>query len=228
MFYIYCYSNKDIIDKLNKEYNNESFNKDKYVQISSSFMIHTKLAVIDVSKKNANNVLKSIKKSSEQKFMPIVFINVPTDQALFYYEKYTFSTVFTKDANSNDIIKKIKGFTVELIKLKDRNEKFVRLTTNKKEICVLQSDIIYIESGRNRTIVHTFENSFSCKYIKISDCKKIFGDDFIICHRSFAVNRFYISNINMSDRIIYLCDGNYSVNMGRVFKQDFLTEIGLM
>ncbi len=182
------------------------------------------VAIIDVSLDSSKEFLKSLEKLSKEKPIPIIFINFEKE----HYEdisKFQFVTIFNRDCDLDYIITHIDN-VLKIISQKE-NIKLIKLFSNKKEIYIRHDNIIFIESGRNKTIIHTNFEVIECKAIKISDCKNALSDCFVKCHRRYAINKSYVNKVNISEKIVYLNNGQNKVSIGRAYKDLLLYDLGL-
>lgn len=224
MLNMYCCVIKSDLEKIIEYF----IEFEEIIKISNKLTENTNFIIIDSSIKKSKEKLEEIKNVNKIRFVPITFFNVSHSYKTVYNEQFLFSTVFDKNNSLEFILKEISCVIKSIVQVNNGRRKFVKLMTNKKEICLLQDEIIFIESGRNKTIVHTANDSINCKYIKICECKKTLGNEFVVCHRSFAVNKNHISAIKITERTIKLANNKYSVSIGRVYKEQFLNEIGML
>lgn len=74
-----------------------------------------------------------------------------------------------------------------------RNSK-LRINYNYNSYIIPNRDIIYIQSDKRLSVIHTTAEKFKT-YKKLSDMLDELPDTFIRCHQSFIVNRDYIRNV---------------------------------
>ncbi len=182
------------------------------------------VAIVDISLERSKAYLSTLEKLSRENRIPIIFINF-NKEYIEDISKYQLVTVFNEDFDRDYIITEIVNI-LKFISEKDK-AKLIKLFCNKKEIYIKHENIIFIESGRNKTIIHTDCESLECRAIKISDCKNALSDCFVICHRKFAINKSYVNKVNISEKIVYLNNGQYKVNIGRAYKNTLLCDLGL-
>lgn len=75
----------------------------------------------------------------------------------------------------------------------DRNSK-LRINYNYNSYIIPYRDIIYIQSDKRLSVIHTTAEKFKT-YKKLSDMLEELPDTFIRCHQSFIVNRDYVRNV---------------------------------
>lgn len=74
-----------------------------------------------------------------------------------------------------------------------RNSK-LRINYNYNSYIIPNRDIIYIQSDKRLSVIHTTAEKFKT-YKKLSDMLEELPDTFIRCHQSFIVNRDYVRNV---------------------------------
>lgn len=74
-----------------------------------------------------------------------------------------------------------------------RNSK-LRINYNYNSYIIPYRDIIYIQSDKRLSVIHTTAEKFKT-YKKLSDMLEELPDTFIRCHQSFIVNRNYVRNV---------------------------------
>ena len=85
-------------------------------------------------------------------------------------------------------------------------------------ISIPYSKIYYIEVRGKKIYVRLKEKEYS-KYETMDNMMKQLPDDFIRCHRSFVVNKTYITRLKISENTIYLQD-DIMVPLSRSYKPD--------
>lgn len=85
-------------------------------------------------------------------------------------------------------------------------------------ISIPYSKIYYIEVRGKKIYVRLKEKEYS-KYETMDNMMKQLPDDFIRCHRSFVVNKSYITRLKISENIIYLQD-DIIVPLSRSYKPE--------
>lgn len=90
---------------------------------------------------------------------------------------------------------------------------------------VVKEEIIYIEVKDKNCWVYTATNEIKPR-ISLQEIKeKLSEDQFIQVHKSFIVNIKHIENVNLTANTIAV--DNNSIPIGRVYKQDFIQQLGL-
>ncbi len=219
MIKLFCCISSDDFDMLNL-----------YTNINNKTIISEKptndidVAIVDISLESSKEFLNTLEKLSREQKTSIIFINFDNE----YFEKiskFQFVKIFNKDCERDYIITNINSI-LKFISQKE-DIKLVKLFSNRKEIYIKHENIIFIESGRNKTLIHTDYEVLECKAIKISDCKNALSDCFVKCHKKFAINKSYVNKVNISEKIVYLNNGQIKVSIGRAYKDHLLYDLGL-
>lgn len=83
-----------------------------------------------------------------------------------------------------------------------RNSK-LRINYNYNSYIIPYRDIIYIQSDKRLSVIHTTAEKFKT-YKKLSDMLEELPDTFIRCHQSFIVNRDYVRNVEGNQFLLSL------------------------
>lgn len=97
-----------------------------------------------------------------------------------------------------------------------KDEKKLIVENRQGKIAIPYSSIYYIEVREKKVFVRLKEKEYS-KYESMENMIKELPEDFIRCHRSFVVNKNYISRIKLSENTIYLED-EIMVPLSRSYK----------
>lgn len=223
---VYCCIENSLFEVLTNHYANLKNNYD--IELTNELAINPNIVILDLENKKSKNIIASLKRYSNNKFLPIIFINAKENNKIFYYDNFPFSSVLCKSILVEDIVENIKRKINILNECNIDPFEIIKVTTDKKDLIILKKDIIYIESYSNKTVLHCKDKSIFCKHTKLSDCKTFFGDEFLVCHRKYAVNKSHISSINTSNKVVYLYNNRKCVKIGRVFKKTFLEEVYML
>jgi len=116
------------------------------------------------------------------------------------------------------ILKTLRSSEMRLNQLEANKERNLKTTitikVNRKNIPILISDIVLIESFRDFVKVHMQTEQFTTK-MKISAFQAALPDSFLRIHRSFLINRNYIQTFR-KDQVELM---NQSYPIGRTYKK---------
>lgn len=99
-----------------------------------------------------------------------------------------------------------------------KEEKMLVIQNRQGKINIPYSKIYYIEVREKQVFIRLKEKEYS-KYESMENLIKELPETFIRCHRSFVVNRSYISRVKLSENTIYLED-TIAVPLSRSYKSD--------
>lgn len=104
---------------------------------------------------------------------------------------------------------------------KAEEESFI-VDTRDGQTRIPYSNILYFEAAQKRIHIRLKNESFVCMGT-LDALEESLPDYFVRCHRSFVVNRQYISNIRFADSIIFLA---YDMNipLSRSYKDRFKSQ----
>lgn len=116
--------------------------------------------------------------------------------------------------------------------LADINERCKNDKREKKEFFAVQrmnetsyvplEDIVYFETSTKKHVLNLVaEGAFIEFYGKLADIQEQLGEAFVRTHRSYLVNRSFISGINKQKKLIQLTNGN-TVLLSRTKKNEIL------
>ncbi len=178
--------------------------------------------ILDTSKPGDSSGLKfveSIRKIEWYEFAPVIFVTSLEDSKLYSYEQLHCYNFIEKPFDTN--------------KLKKIIEKCLRFPAYKKEektlyfrkdgiiLSVESDDIVYAECNNHIIYIHTKErDTMSVPYITLKKLiSELEGLNFIQCSRNTIINKHFIHNIDITNRIIQLKDNYGSLEIGIMYKK---------
>lgn len=105
----------------------------------------------------------------------------------------------------------IQDFMLEKEKLK---QAFLEVISNRKNIKIKYTDIIYIESLADYVTIHTNKEKIKTKE-KISNLEEILPDSFLRIHRSFIINKDKLKSFSFDQLIVE----DIPLNIGRTYRK---------
>ncbi len=104
---------------------------------------------------------------------------------------------------------------------KTATEDFVFFNVNKKHHKVMISDIIYVESLKDYSCIHTVQEKLVVKGNLGTTLKELPADRFIRIHRSFAIAFSALSSYSQTEVEL----NSLSLPLGKSYREDFLSRI---
>ncbi len=95
---------------------------------------------------------------------------------------------------------------------------FIEIKSGSNLYRIRAADIIYIEKVSYKTIIHMVSNEIYCYDTLESIENRLSGNNFVRCHKSFIVNRDYISNINTKEKKVVFESGQFCFIGGKYKK----------
>lgn len=167
----------------------------------------------------------SIRKLPQYSFTPVIFITSSEDPKMHaFHELHCYGYIekpFDKEEVKELIIKALK-FPIQ--ENEDRN---IYLRTEGIMYSVKVKDIIFIEIGRRKMVVHTVNESITVSYMTSEKMlKELDSSDFVQCSRKNIVNKKYVEQIDFVNRYIKLKDMEEYIEIGSTMKERVKHEFG--
>jgi two-component system response regulator LytT len=107
--------------------------------------------------------------------------------------------------------------------LEEKEERILVVENRQGKINIPYSQIYYLEVREKKVFIRLKEREYS-KYETMENMMKILPSNFIRCHRSFAVNKNYITRVKLSENTIYL-ENQITVPLSRSYKAEIKEHI---
>ena len=183
------------------------------------------LFIIDIQLQDykGTNLAMQLRELQEYKYTPIIFETGMVQEELFAYRDIKCYSFIVKPFEKDEFIIALK----EALELSDKitnNIKTIRIEQKQFIFDYTITDIVYIESFGKKMVIHTKTNALGIKEDTISGytLKRILDliDDsnFIQCHKSFIVNKFYIEKIDKVNQNIKLKGFKVTIPIGNKYK----------
>lgn len=163
--------------------------------------------------------VENMRKISHYTFAPVIFITSLEDAKLYTYENLHCYSFIEKPFD----IKRLKGLIEQCLRFEESKDITKTLYFRKDGIilAIEREDIVYAECINHLMHIHTRQRDvLEIPYITLKkllediDCK-----DFIQCSRSTILNKKYINNMDIPNRIIQLKDGFGRLEIGITYKK---------
>lgn len=178
--------------------------------------------ILDTSRPGDVSGLKfaeNIREVASYRFVPIIFITSLEDSRLYTYEKLHCYCFIEKPFDEE----KVKQSVEQCLNFPKSDKESKTLFFRKEGIilAVEREDITYAESREH--IMHIYTGQGDVLKIPYITVKKILEEvdspDFIQCSRNTIVNKKYVQNVDVPNRLIHLKSGLGTVEIGVRYKK---------
>ena len=178
--------------------------------------------ILDTSRPGDSSGLKfvdGIRKIDRYAFTPVIFVTSLEDARLYTYEKLHCYSFIEKPFDPN----KLKELVIQCLSFPSIEQKRKTLYFRKDGIILAadREDIVYAECINHVLNIHTIQaDLLSIPYVTLKKfLSDVDSDDFIQCSRSTVVNRCYIHNVDITNRVIQLKNQMGTVEIGIMYKK---------
>lgn len=161
--------------------------------------------------------VEDIRRIKRYGFTPVIIVTALYDQKLITYEElhcYSFiEKPFDKD--------RLKGLIEEALAFPgtDSGTKTLKFRKDGIILAVERARIVYVESINHILNIHTTNDVMRIPYKTIKDFfEEVDSNDFLQCSRSIVVNRRYVHNVDLVNRVIQFQEGMGRVDIGIMYK----------
>ncbi|MBD5492649.1 MAG: response regulator transcription factor [Lachnospiraceae bacterium] len=162
---------------------------------------------------------ENIREMESYRFVPIIFITSLEDSKLYTYEKLHCYSFIEKPFDEETVKQSVE----QCLKFPESSKGSKTLFFRKEGIilAVEREDITYAESSEH--IMHIYTRQGDVLKIPYITLKKLLEEvdspDFIQCSRNTIINRSYIQNVDIPNRMIRLKGSSGMVEIGVMFKK---------
>lgn len=162
---------------------------------------------------------ENIRRMEPYRFVPIIFITALEDSKLYTYEKLHCYRFIEKPFDEEQVKQSVE----QCLKFPENGKERKTLFFRKDGIvlAVEREDITYAESCEH--IMHIYTRQGDVMKIPYITMKKLLEEvdspDFVQCSRNTIINRKYIQNIDITNRVIHLKGEFGKVEIGVMFKK---------
>lgn len=183
------------------------------------------IAFIDIQMDEMDGI--TLTKNLSKKTIPILVsgsekyaLDAFTVDAVDYLVKPFTNEKFNNAVNKALDLVLAKRLKTEFEKNSDTNNKHITIVFKRKSHKIALNDIKYIESKKEYLIIHTINNNV--KYLdSLKNIALVLNKNtFIKVHRSFIINKKFITSHNSSSVTI---DNDFTINIGRIYRASFKT-----
>ncbi len=142
----------------------------------------------------------------------IIFVSAYPSAALDTFEVNAFRFI-AKPIDREKLFKALDDYRANA-----ELERSLLFRTHNGTVCIKESDIIYCESDKRHTIIHTADETYEI-LINIKEIEKLLSQDYFFrCHRAYIVA---FSHIKSHDSIDIILDNNAKAYISRSRLSDF-------
>lgn len=166
------------------------------------------------------NFVENIRKIKGYGFTPVIIVTSLQDEKLITYEKlhcYSFiEKPFDKD-RLKSLIEEASAFPGT-----DSGTKILKFRKDGIILAVDRDHIVYVESNNHVLHIHTtYDDVLHIPYKTIKGfLEEVDSNDFLQCSRNTVINRRFVHNVDLVNRVIQLQKGMGRVNIGIMYKNE--------
>lgn len=179
--------------------------------------------ILDTSRPGDSSGLKfvdGIRRIDRYSFTPVIFVTSLEDARLYTYEKLHCYSFIEKPFDPN----KLKEMVMQCLNFPTVEQKRKTMYFRKDGIILAadREDIVYAECINHILNIHTAQGDLlSIPYVTLKKfLLEVDSDDFIQCSRSAVVNKCYIHNVDITNRVIQLKNQMGTVEIGVMYKKE--------
>ncbi len=185
--------------------------------------------ILDTSHPGDTSGLKfveNIRSVERYAFIPIIFITSLEDAKSYTYENLHCYRFIEKPFAVDKVTQTIE----QCLKFPGKGKEIKTLYFRKDGIIVAvdREKIVYVESMNHILNIHTMQGDvLKIPYITLKELiEEIDSLEFIQCSRNTIINKMFVQNVDISNRIIQLKDGFGRIGIGIVFKKKMADYFG--
>ena len=178
--------------------------------------------ILDTSRLGDSSGLKfvdGIRDIDRYAFTPVIFVTSLEDARLYTYEKLHCYSFVEKPFDPN----KLKELIIQCLNFPSIEQKRKTMYFRKDGIILAadRDEIVYVECINHILNIHMKQGDLlSVPYVTLKKfLSDIDSDDFIQCSRSAVVNKRYIHNVDITNRVIQLKKQIGTVEIGIMYKK---------
>lgn len=162
----------------------------------------------------------SIRKIERYAFVPVIFVSSLEDARLYTYEKLHCYSFIEKPFDPNklkELVKKCLSFPAS-----ESMRKTLYFRKDGIILAVDREDIAYVDCISHVLHIHTTQGDLLCiPYVTLKKFLEDVGStDFMQCSRNSVVNKSYIHNVDITNRVIQLKNQMGTVEIGVMYKKE--------
>lgn len=204
----------DSIEIISTEYSSKALD----ISIRSNIDIF----ILDIGLKDYSGIKlgQELRKLNKYIITPIIFITSMINEELKAFREIHSYAFITKPFKKE----KVKNIFAPIIQSFTENHQENNLTINQKEetYIIPMNEIIYIESQLKRIYIHTLNDEYEIKTYTLNKLIEILNDDFIRVHRSYIINKKYITKIDRTKWVLHFKNIAKYMPVSRKYKNQLM------
>lgn len=153
----------------------------------------------------------------------IVFISEHMEYLLQSFKVRAFDFL-PKPVTKNILEKCLLDINDDMARWTSPRNKQIQVKTGSNVFFINEDEIVYIEKFGNKSVVHSAGSMISCYESLESFEKRLDSIIFIRCHKSFIVNKRYISEVRLNSMEVLFITG-HKCYVGRKYKERLLGNV---
>lgn len=162
--------------------------------------------------------VENIRQIKSYGFTPVIIVTSLYDEKLVTYEELHCYSFLEKPFDEGRLKRQIE----EALAFPgiDNKAKILKFQKDGIILAIEREYIVYVESVRHVLNIHTTRDDVMCiPYRTIKDfLEKADSNDFIQCSRCAVINRRYVYNVDLTNRVIQLKEGMGRVDIGVMYR----------
>lgn len=183
--------------------------------------------IIDVSKRgdvSGLSFIEKIRTLERYAFVPVIFITTLADPELFAYRTLHCYGYVQKPV----LFEEVKQLIKQALKFEQpvKEDGYVYFRKDGVIYAVDKKEIIYVKSHAGKVTIKTVSGDLVVYY---RNCREILleldSDQFIQCNRGTIVNKTYIANVDIVNRVIHLRDDIGDIEISVRMKKKLMEKV---
>lgn len=168
----------------------------------------------DESDRGGFDIACELRKHNEYYKTPILFLTAISNEGVFALSNFHCYNYITKPYTEQQILIQLEqmlltGYLSNTITINDINRVSFKISVD---------DILYIEAKGHIIILHLIEGHIFTREYNLMQLNKLFGDDFIQCHKKYLINKKHVENFDSVNLLVKI--KNASVPVSKFFKNN--------
>lgn len=152
---------------------------------------------------------------------PIIFITSMVNEELEAFREVHSYAFITKPFKLEKV-KKLLTPIIENCTQNDKKESNLTIKQKEETLIIPINEIIYMESQLKRIYIYTIKEEYEVKSYTLNKLMEELDDDFIRVHRSYIINKNYITRIDRTDWVVHFKNTKESIPVSRKYQKEIM------